>query len=66
MKAPLNTLNTAPSPIREQAANTLLRARKLPPGPYRNDLRQLGVELLWLYKLGLRTDVQVFGKGVIH
>jgi hypothetical protein len=26
--------------LRERAANTLRRARKLPAGPYRNDLRQ--------------------------
>jgi len=43
-------LNVAASPLRKQAANTLLRARKLPPGPYRNDLRQLGMGLLKLYK----------------
>jgi hypothetical protein len=48
--------NMAASPVREQAANTLLRARKLPPGPYRNDLRQLGVGLLELYKKRLRAD----------
>src|SRR3954454_20059944 len=52
----------APSPIREQAANTLRRARKLPPGPYRNDLRQLGFQLLRLHKLGLRANVQVIDK----
>jgi hypothetical protein len=46
--------NVAASPLRKQAANTLLRARKLPRGPYRNDLRQLGVGLLRLYKMGLR------------
>ena len=44
--------NTAASPLREQVAKTLLRARKLPPGPYKNDLRQLGMNLLRLYKLG--------------
>ena len=49
----------AASPLREQAANTLRRARALPPGPYRNDLRQLAVGLLKLYKLGVRANVQV-------
>ena len=45
----------AQSPVREQAANTLRRARKLPRGSYRNDLRQLGVALLQLYKKDLAT-----------
>jgi hypothetical protein len=57
-------LGTAPSPIREQAANTLRRARKLPPGPYRNDLRRLGLELFKLYRQGLRGNVQVLEKRV--
>jgi len=52
----------APSRIREQAADTLRRARKLPPGPYRNGLRQLGFKLLRLHKLGLRANVQVIDK----
>jgi hypothetical protein len=52
-------LNVAASPVREQAANTLLRARRLPRGPYRNDLRQLGVGLLRLYKQdSLRTSAR--------
>jgi hypothetical protein len=59
-------LNVAASPLREQAANTLLRARKLPRGPYRNDLRQLGVGLLRLYKMGLRADVAVIEKAATH
>lgn len=33
------------SPLRRQAADTLRRARKLPAGPYRNDLRQLAGNL---------------------
>jgi hypothetical protein len=58
--------NMAASPIREQAANALLRARRLPPGPYRNDLRQLGVGLLKLYKKGLRANVQIIEKSTRH
>jgi hypothetical protein len=49
----------AATPLREQAANTLRRARALPPGPYKNDLRQLGAALLRLYKFGMRANVQV-------
>jgi len=52
-------LNVAASPLREQAANTLLRARKLPPGPYRSDLRQLGVGLLSLYKKGIQANFRI-------
>jgi hypothetical protein len=60
------SLRVAPSPIREQAANTLRRARKLPPGPYRNDLRQLGLQLFKLYRQGLRANVTVFDKAQMH
>jgi len=49
----------AASPLREQAANTLLRARKLPKGPYRNDLRQLGVGLLRLYRMRLGENIRI-------
>ena len=51
------------SSLRKQAADTLRRARKSPPGPYRNDLRQLGRELVRLYKLGLTTNVQIVPEG---
>jgi hypothetical protein len=61
MKTPLNKVS---SPIRDQAANTLRRARAVAPGPYRNDLRQLGRELLRLHKLGIRANVQVFDKDL--
>jgi len=35
-----------------QAADALRRARKLPVGHERNDLRQLAIGLLWLEKKG--------------
>jgi hypothetical protein len=57
------SLKEAVAPLREQAANTLRRARALPRGPYRNDLRQLGVGLLRLYKLGMRGNVEVIDKA---
>jgi hypothetical protein len=41
----------APSGLREQAADTLRRARRLPWGPYRSDLRQLGLALFRLHRL---------------
>jgi hypothetical protein len=45
------------SPIRRQAADALRRARKLPVGHDRNDLRQLAFGLLWLEKRGFEATV---------
>jgi hypothetical protein len=42
--------DTVVSPIRKQAKDVLRRARKLPVGPHRNDLRQLAIGLRWLEK----------------
>jgi hypothetical protein len=41
-----------PSPLRRHAADALRRARKLPVGRARNDLRQLAIGLLWLDRRG--------------
>jgi hypothetical protein len=38
------------SVLERQAADALRRARKLPVGPDRNELRQLAVGLLWLHR----------------
>jgi hypothetical protein len=46
------------SPLRRHAADALRRARKLPVGHARNDLRQLAMGLLWLEKKALKTTVQ--------
>jgi hypothetical protein len=46
------------SPLRRHAADVLRRARKLPIGHERNDLRQLAIGLLWLERRGLETTVQ--------
>jgi hypothetical protein len=59
MKTPLNM---APSPLRRQAADTFLRARKLPSGRYRDDLRQLAFALLKLHHRGVRANVQIIGR----
>ncbi len=40
------------TPIRRQAADALRRARRLPVGHDRNDLRQVAIGLLWLEKRG--------------
>jgi hypothetical protein len=50
--------DTRPSPLRRQAADALGRARKLPVGHARNDLRQLAIGLLWLDKKNHKATVQ--------
>jgi hypothetical protein len=46
------------SPLRRQAADVLRRARKLPVGHARNDLRQLACGLLWLDKRNREATLQ--------
>jgi hypothetical protein len=48
--------NTA-SPQRHQAADALRRARKLPVGPDRNELRQFAIGLLWREEKGFSDEV---------
>jgi hypothetical protein len=40
------------SPLERQAADALRRARRLPIGKDRNDLRQLALGLRWLHRKG--------------
>ena len=49
---------TTIQPIRRQAADALRRARKLPIGHARNDLRQQAIGLLWLEKRGFVAVVE--------
>jgi hypothetical protein len=56
-KLSITTITTVP-PIRRQAADALRRARKLPIGGARNDLRQLAIGLLWLEKRGFVATVE--------
>jgi hypothetical protein len=51
----------APSPLRLQVADALRRARHLPIGPDRNDLRQLAIGLLWLER---HRDVRIAAQAV--
>jgi hypothetical protein len=46
------------SPLYLHIADVLCRARKLPIGPSRNDLRQLAVGLRWLDRKGLASKVE--------
>jgi hypothetical protein len=47
----------AVSPLKRQATDALRRARKLPVGPDRNDLRQLAVGLRFLDKQRLKSKL---------
>jgi len=55
IRSPIDALKA--SPLRRHAADALRRARKLPIGRSRNDLRQLAMGLLWLDRRDLRTGV---------
>jgi hypothetical protein len=46
-------------PVLIQAADVLRRARRLPVGPARNDLRQLARGLVNLHRLGVNANVQI-------
>jgi hypothetical protein len=46
------------SPLELQAADALRRARRLPVGAARNDLRQLAMGLLWLHRRGMEALVE--------
>ena len=49
--------DTQPSPLR-RGRRRARRARKLPVGHARNDLRQLAIGLLWLEKRNFKATVQ--------
>jgi hypothetical protein len=53
-----NPSDVAASLLRRHAADALRRARKLPIGHARNDLRQLAMGLLWLEKNQLTAGAQ--------
>jgi hypothetical protein len=50
-------MENVPSPLRKQVIDALRRARRLPIGPERNDLRQLALGLRWLERKGLEAKV---------
>ena len=57
---------TTKAAIIVQVADLLRRARKLPPGAARNDLRQLARGLLKLHRAGIRADVQIVEEATTH
>lgn len=46
------------SALEKQAADALRRARRLPVGADRNDLRQLAMGLLWLHRNGMAALIK--------
>ncbi|MEH2566538.1 hypothetical protein [Bradyrhizobium sp. AZCC 2289] len=60
------------SGLEKQAADALRRARQLPVGAARNDLRQLAMGLLWLHRNGMdalmnqRSAARALPKAVIE
>jgi hypothetical protein len=59
------------SALEQQAADALRRARGLPVGADRNDLRQLATGLLWLHRNGMEALTKLrledhFDGGSIH
>lgn len=52
------------SPLEKQAADALRRARRLPVGPDRSDLRQLARGLLWLHRNGMDALVHRRNTGI--
>ena len=59
-----HVLSKAPSnsPLVMQIKQVLRRARKLPVGPARNDLRQLARGLLRLHRAGVNANVHIIEK----
>lgn len=47
---------SAKPPVVRQVEDILRRARKLPPGPTRNDLRQFARALLKLHRAGVQIE----------
>lgn len=54
------------APLIIHAADALRRARELPMGPVRNDLRALARALLRLHKAGLRANVRILEMPTRH
>ena len=54
-----NSSDEAMTPLKQHAVDALRRARKLPVGPHRNDLRQLAMGLR-------RLDREGIGRNYFH
>lgn len=62
----MTNVRTSKAPLILQAADVLQRARKLPVGAARNDLRQLARGLLKLHRADIRANVQIIEKRTSH
>lgn len=54
------------SPLEKQAMDALRRARRLPVGAERNDLRQLAMGLLWLHRNGMDALMKTRNHNLIE
>lgn len=62
----MTAVRTKKAPLILQVVDVLQRARKMPVGAARNDLRQLARGLLKLHRAGIRADVQIIEKWTFH
>lgn len=62
----MTKVRTEKAPLILQVADVLQRARKLPIGAARNDLRQLAIGLLKLHQAGVRANVQIIEERTCH
>lgn len=60
----MNSIKKAPLIV--HVADVLQRARRLPVGAARNDLRQLARGLLKLHRAGAQVDIQIIEKQTFH
>lgn len=59
-----NSSEEAMTPLKRHAVDALRRARKLPIGPHRNDLRQLAIGLRRLDREGIGANFHDRDTGV--
>jgi hypothetical protein len=50
----------------DRAAHALRRARRLPVGQARNNLRQVAVLLLWLHRTGVPANFEMTDAHIMH
>jgi hypothetical protein len=50
----------------DRAAHALRRARSLPVGHARNNLRQVAVLLLWLHRKGIPANFEMIDAHTMH
>ena len=53
-------------PLIEGAVQVLRRARQLPIGAARNELRHLARMMISLHRIGFRANIQILKKRTVH